>query len=209
MTHLYRGLPLRNIECMMYSFAHHLGKPLAYDGERNGRHIHDIRPDLSRRDEPTSFGMRDLGLHTEMAFHRVRPTYVLLFCIKNDGTTKTTFSSSKKILDGLDASTRHTLSLPLYKIHPPRSYTLPYPAFWKPVLYHKNSLAFAEHCFTEFQTEEARKAYIRMVSRAHQYKEGIVLEPGDLLMIDNRTTVHGRSSIDPSSSRWLKRLYVL
>ena len=42
-------------------------------------------------------------------------------------------------------------------------------------------------------------------------KGGVVLTPGDLLMINNRTAVHGRSFFVPrydGENRWLQRTYL-
>jgi len=81
MVTLYRSLPCHLHESILFSLANALGRPLAYEGERQGWYIHDIRSVGGKQQEPTSFGGVSLGLHTEMAFHPIRPSYVLLFCM--------------------------------------------------------------------------------------------------------------------------------
>lgn len=59
--------------------------------------------------------------------------------------------------------------------------------------------------------EEARRALTRIQAMIEPRLFDVVLEPGDLLVIDNFRAVHGRRPFTPrydGTDRWLKRLNV-
>lgn len=207
---LIRNLPISDPTGVLMSFGKHLGSILTYSGERGGRVIHDIRSEPSRRNECSSFGSNTpLQFHTEMAFHHVTPSFVLLFCVRSDPHCKTELVEQYNIISRLSKKSLETLQKPFYRIHPPISYELPYRPQWKQIVHHHSILSFADHCRTEFKTQEARESYQELIGICNQQKSDIVLQEGDLLIINNKTQVHARSSYSPFSHRLLKRMYVL
>jgi L-asparagine oxygenase len=59
-------------------------------------------------------------------------------------------------------------------------------------------------------TPEAHGLIRRIVDIYEAHRTGHVLEPGDVLVIDNRTTVHGRSAFEPrfdGTDRFLVRCF--
>lgn len=206
MSLLLKHFSLSSAEKVLYDFAYRLGVPMSYEGERDGRVIHDIHPIVSPNTINTSLGINRIGLHTEMAFHRIRPSYVLLFCMRNQHT-ETFVVSMDTVLSHLSVSTKRILSEAFFKIDPPRSYTKPYLSNWKPIL-EKNTLVLAEHCDIHFENSLAEEAYQKTIRVANQHIQSICLTPGDLLILDNRKVLHGRKEILNNPHRWLKRMYV-
>ena len=49
---------------------------------------------------------------------------------------------------------------------------------------------------------------LQMLLADPNYKQGVVLRPGMMLVFDNYRMCHGRSEIDPSTHRVLKSAYV-
>jgi L-asparagine oxygenase len=64
----------------------------------------------------------------------------------------------------------------------------------------------------EALTPEANAALEALKAAVAQVYQGVKLNVGDLLCIDNRRTVHGRSSFTPrydGFDRWLQRAFVV
>lgn len=203
---LLQQFPLASAQKTLFTTAYRLGVPLAYEGEREGKIIHDIQPIKSTATQNTSLGINRIGLHTEMAFHHFRPSHVLLFCLRNE-RTHTWIVSTEKVLSNLSPSMRNVLSQSLFQIEPPRSYKLYYAKNWKPLL-ENDCLVLAEHCFTTFKNKIAKEVYQETLSIAYRFIQPICLRPGDLLIIDNQKYLHGREEIVNNPTRWLKRMYV-
>ena len=207
---LIRHLPVSDPIGVLMSFGQRLGSILTYTGERNGEAIHDIRSNPLRRLECSSFGSSlPLRFHTEMAFHDVTPSFVLLFCVRSDPYCTTELVEQYNVVSRLTRKSFDTLKKPLYRIHPPESYELPHKPLWKEILFHQSILSFADHCRTEFKTDEARESYQELIDICRKQKSSIVLQDGDLLIINNKTQIHARSAYSPFSHRLLKRMYVL
>lgn len=205
---LIKNLSTKNYMKTLYNYAKQLGFILSYKGERNGQIIHNIYSEPIKQLEKSSFGSKiPLSFHTEMAFHHIVPSYVLLFCLQSDPNCKTFIIEQYNILSQLDSISRKILEKKLFKIHPPISYTELYKPFWRPLL--KNSVfSFANHCKIEFKNQEAIQAYNKLIQICEKNKYSFILEKGDLLIINNKTQIHGRSEFNPNSNRLLKRMYI-
>ena len=60
--------------------------------------------------------------------------------------------------------------------------------------------------------EEAEEALQILGESLSAHRSSVVLEPGDLLVIDNDMVVHGRSPFDArfdGTDRWLQRAFVI
>ncbi|MFC9686688.1 TauD/TfdA family dioxygenase, partial [Streptomyces sp. NPDC056948] len=69
-------------------------------------------------------------------------------------------------------------------------------------------------CFDEAATKtvtsEGRAALAELAEVAHRTYTGVLLRPGDLAVVDNRITLHGRSEFTPrydGRDRWLQRTF--
>jgi alpha-ketoglutarate-dependent taurine dioxygenase len=59
---------------------------------------------------------------------------------------------------------------------------------------------------------DAQSAFEALAQRVHSHATSVVLGAGDLLVVDNHTTVHARSPFPArfdGSDRWLQRTFVV
>jgi hypothetical protein len=59
---------------------------------------------------------------------------------------------------------------------------------------------------------EAQRALETLAAAVAEHHTGVVLEAGDLLVVDNALAVHGRTPFTPrfdGSDRWLQRTFVV
>jgi L-asparagine oxygenase len=205
---LIKNLCTKNYEKILLKYAKELGYILSYKGERNGEMIHNIYSEPMKQYEKSSFGSKiPLSFHTEMAFHNIVPSYILLFCLHSDPNCKTFIIEQYNILSQLDLISKNILEKKLFKIYPPISYTQLYKPKWKPIL-NNSVFSFANHCKTEYKNQNAMDAYNNLIDICEKNKSSIILEKGDLLIINNKTQIHGRSDFNSESKRLLKRMYI-
>ena len=216
MAQIISGLPVNRAKLVLHGVAAWLGgSPLAYSGERGGAVVHTVAPSAEktwqgRSLHHTSLGADRIGMHTEMAFHAIRPAYVLLFCVRNCQTA-TLVAPSATIVSQLSRPTSDLLQKPMFRIQPPPSFTEPYACFWRPLVCPRSlRLVMASHCVTEFANREASQAFHELLRVVQDNSLRVVLRPGDVLVVDNRFVLHGREALHPAdlTSRLLERMYV-
>lgn len=214
---LFRNLPCYE-DWFVIALAAQIGIPMAYRYERQGALVHSIVPCPFRSSEPSTFGSAiPLGLHTEMAFHFLRPQFVGILCCESKGTTVTTVVSGydlfQRCLEWPDRSTLlAALHEPHFQLHPPVSYHSPteWKGSWGP-LYLGRGYGFriASHCTMSFRTPMAEMAYQRLLHAMPCVEIPIRLQPGEMLWIHNDRVLHGRGIIpNTDQHRRLKRIYV-
>ncbi|MFD2172209.1 TauD/TfdA family dioxygenase [Tumebacillus lipolyticus] len=194
-----------------------LGEPIGYSEEKRGQLIHDICPVQGQEDRQENSGSRSLfEFHTEDAFHPHRPDHLALFCLRSDHDqqARTDVASIVNAMQMMPSAAITLLRQPLYRLRAPSSFgTLEY-ATTVPVL--TGSLLQPELCMNSHTMEginsEAQWALDTLIEAFEEVSVGYVLLPGDLIIIDNRLAVHGRSSFSPrydGEDRWLQRLFTV
>jgi alpha-ketoglutarate-dependent taurine dioxygenase len=159
----------------------------------------------------------DLMFHTEAAFHPHRPRYLLLFCLRGDAAARTTVASVHSALAHLPTDVIDVLFEQRFRCAVDESYlhgrdnVLGAPTAVLTGTRQEPSMVFDEDLMvgTDEEAEEALSALGRALDAHH---DGVVLEPGDLFVIDNRLVVHGRSPFTPrfdGTDRWLQRAFVV
>jgi L-asparagine oxygenase len=221
---ILKGLPVDNItsdpglenktwlsEALLICLTASLGRPLGYNTQRGGTVIQNIRPEnLLRQHSASATTTGGLGWHTEDAALKYNCDYLALYCLKNDPKTKTFICR----LDTLKLS-RHisnTLSLAEYNIIPDGNYKtfVTNPQAIRSIL-NKQYVFRVDLEFTKCLTERSFRALRCLIEEADKSRIDFVLEPGDLLVIDNRKCIHGRTKIaygSPDQLRWLQRLMI-
>lgn len=211
------GKDLRS-ELALLAVARRLGEPVGYLPEHGGSIVQNLVPtrDAVGRQTSTSSGV-DLAFHTETAFHPHRPRYLLLLCLRGDPTAATTLASVDDLLPALGAATVGELHRPHFRtavdesfggrpevpVGPPRPVLGGGPG--APTLCWDAELTVGE-------TDEARAALADLADAVAQRQRRIVLEAGDLLIVDNTRCVHGRSPFRArfdGTDRWLQRTFVV
>jgi Fe(II)/alpha-ketoglutarate-dependent arginine beta-hydroxylase len=211
-----------------------LGDCIGWQTQQGGRIIHDVMPIRGMEQEQIGTGSEQtIWWHTEDAFHPLHGDYLAMMCLRNPDRVATTFAS----LEGLPLAPedRQILFEPHFTIQPDNSHrpensahpeaagnglakqyahieqmrgqpekiallsgdpSSPYiridPFFMDPV---------ADH-------PPAQRAFAALIAALDSRIGDLVLEPGDICLLDNRKAVHGRRAFKArydGRDRWFKR----
>ncbi|MGZ4795544.1 MAG: TauD/TfdA family dioxygenase [Acidimicrobiia bacterium] len=194
-----------------------LGDPVGYAQEHGGRVVQNIYPLAETATEQISTSSDvSLAFHTETAFHPHKPHYLLLLCLRGDPSAATTLCSIDALDPILSDDTRATLAEPRFRIGVDLSFgrgrgwtTDPAPVVTRT----DSDVRFTYDGELTVGTDEAATRAGRdldaAIAAAHT---AVVLDAGDLLVVDNHRAVHGRSRFHArcdGSDRWLRRTFVL
>ncbi|MFF4249216.1 TauD/TfdA family dioxygenase [Streptomyces sp. NPDC001822] len=193
-----------------------MGQPIAWQGQQNGRMVNNIVPTPGHEDEQTGASSAVLlAPHTEDAFHPRRANLLLLCCMRNHDRVATT-ASSVRMTDLTDDEV-DALARPMAPILPDDAYTsssadtpLPVRTLWRTP---EGLQIRFDPAYTRLNDADPayRKAYARLESELTRVTQSLVLQPGDVLVVDNDVVVHGRVPFRPrydGTDRWLKRALV-
>ncbi|WP_438818498.1 TauD/TfdA family dioxygenase [Streptomyces brasiliscabiei] len=195
-------------------FAAGLGDPAAFAAEKAGALVQDVVPVPGQEKVQGNVGSVELTFHTENAFHPHRPDYVMLLCLRADheGLAELRTSCVRRVLPLLTATTRAALGRPEYVTEAPPSFGPAGEGTAHAVL--TGAPDDPDWCFDEAATRgvtpDARAALAELAEVAHRTYTAIRLRPGDLAVVDNRVTLHGRSAFTPrydGRDRWLQRTF--
>jgi L-asparagine oxygenase len=197
-----------------------MGDLIAYADEKDGLLVQDVIPAPGAEDRQENTGSKLLELHTEDGFHPYKPDYLTLLCLRGDraGQARTVTGSVDRALPLLSDACVRALRRPRFVIEYASSFTPSgaAPGRSKPLAVlsgplHRPELVADLHAMRPldpaagFALDELRTALTGCL-------RGVVLEPGDLLIVDNRTAVHGRTAFRPlydGSDRWLRRCFAM
>ena len=212
-----------------------LGDIFGWRTQENGRFLRHIVPIEKDSNEQLGGGSSvTLVWHNEEAFHEFRGDFLSIQCYRNDERAETMLSYIGD-LDIPDEKWR-VLSAPRFVILPDKSH-LPdqnISAHWRlddhaferiqrmhadpqpvPALSGSRGKPFiqVDEAFMRAVDgdEEAAEAFEWLLREFDAKKIGIVMQPGDMLWIDNKRAVHGRSVYQPKYGprhRWLRRVNV-
>ncbi|MFJ2189134.1 TauD/TfdA family dioxygenase [Kitasatospora sp. NPDC087861] len=192
-----------------------MGTPIAWDGQQDGRFVHNIVPSPGHESEQTGASSSVLLTpHTEDAFHPGRAHLLLLCCMRNHDRIATTAASVR--LTGLSESDVDQLRRPVAPILPDDAYEQarhyggrPAPV---PTLFDSPEGLTMRYdpAYTPLDgTDQAwREAYGHLGEELARVSVAVSLEPGDILVVDNDIVVHGRVPFRAhydGTDRWLKR----
>lgn len=205
-------------ELILLAVARSLGQPVGYRPEHGGALVQNLLPVRATAATQTSTSSSvDLEFHTETAFHPFRPHYLVLSCLRGDPAARTYLSSIRDLLPEMDAETRMILSEPRFRTRVDESFggtadMAPGPP--TPVLSGDPSaptLVFDAELMSATDPEAA-VALDRLSRVAESRRLAVVLQAGDLLVIDNHACIHGRSAFTArydGTDRWLQRAFVI
>lgn len=195
-----------------------LGTMIAYEAEGNGQLFQDMVPCRALADTQTSVSSSvELELHTEQAFSPCRPDFLSLACLRGNPCAKTYVLSLEKALPHFTEQELDLLRQPLWMVGVDLSFRAeiggaergPIPI----VSDSSNSLCWVfDQDLMRGLTEEARELHRRVVEIYVAHRDTLVLQPGDVCIIDNRRALHGRSSFMPTydgKDRFIIRSFVV
>ncbi|MFE7835592.1 TauD/TfdA family dioxygenase [Streptomyces sp. NPDC057474] len=195
-------------------FAAGLGDPAAFAAEKSGALVQDVVPVPGQEEVQGNVGSVELTFHTENAFHPHRPDHVMLLCLRSDheGVAELRTSCVRRVLPLLTPGTRTALGRAEYVTEAPPSFGPVGGGTAHAVL--TGDPDDPDWCFDEAATRgvtpEARAALAELGEVAHRTYTAVRLRPGDLAVVDNRVTLHGRSAFTPrydGRDRWLQRTF--
>jgi len=196
-----------------------MGHPIAWEGQQEGRFVHNIVPAPGHEAEQTGASSTVLlSPHTEDAFHPGRAHLLLLGCMRNHDAVATTAASIRKVR--LSADDADLLARPVLPILPDDAYAEAQsftgqeppkvPVLWQtengPTLRYDPAYTPLDEA-----PDDYRAAYDRLTAELERVSVAVALEPGDVLVVDNDLVVHGRVPFTArydGTDRWLKRASV-
>ncbi|MFF8788644.1 TauD/TfdA family dioxygenase [Streptomyces sp. NPDC015125] len=195
-----------------------LGEVIAYRSEKSGALVQDVVPVPGRERQQSNAGSVRLQLHTENAFHHNRPDYVGLLCVREDptGDARLCTASIRRALPMLSREARQALSEQRFMTEPPPSFggsgSVPPPVH--PILRGapEDPDVLVDFASTHPLDDGARRAMEELRTAFERTTHALALSAGDLAVVDNRLTVHGRTSFAPrydGTDRWLHRVYAV
>ncbi len=220
-------------EMVVGLIAQRLGELFTWSTLQNARLIHNVLPIRGDENEQNGHGSETLlAWHTEDAFHAARCDYLILMGLRNEGRVPTTYSSIRQTR--ISAAHRDLLFDREFHVLPDdehlRQLAKDYPDHpglvrMQRMRTHPNavSVLFGSHEEPYLRIDpwfmrvaptaspahhEALEALVAELERA---RLDIVLEPGDVLIIDNYLAVHGRAAFRANfdgRDRWLKKAVV-
>jgi L-asparagine oxygenase len=205
-------------ELVVLTVARRLGQPVGYVPEHGGRLVQNIVPTPTDADRQTSTSSRsNLMFHTETAFHPHRPRYLLLLCLRGDPSAHTTLASVHDLMDRLPDDVVDLLFEARFRTAVDVSFLAGRPNELGPVrpvvtgTRSEPTFVF-DADLTVGVDADAEDALVALRGAIEEAQTSVVLEPGDLLVVDNNLAVHGRSPFTPrfdGTDRWLQRSFVV
>ena len=199
-----------------------LGEQYGFRPEHGGRIVQNILPVHGFENQQISLGSTaDLECHVEMAFSELRSDYVALLCMREDHERQagTTLASIDEMLPLLDTATVAVLREPRFRTKVDTSFRLgdslagevwvdPIRVLDGPHARPHLRVDFAETEGTDKVAQDALDA----LHRAAIHTQAVTrLVAGDLLIVDNRRALHGRTPFVPQydgTDRWLLRSFI-
>jgi L-asparagine oxygenase len=218
-TPIERNNKDRVSELSLLGIASLLGEPVGYLPELGGRIVQNLLPVKANSTRQTSTSS-DVTLmwHTETAFHPHKPRYLVLLCLRGDANAQTLLCSIDTILRSLDPQTVEVLRQKRFRIAPDESFLGEgsLGELGPPVAVLQGDGDDLEFTFDADlmvgTDDEAIVALQKVSERIESDHIGVVLEAGDMLIVDNHRAVHGRSKFSArfdGTDRWLQRSFVV
>lgn len=192
-----------------------LGEIVAYRDEKQGALVQNVVPVQALANSQSNAGSVLLELHNENAFHPRRPDHIGLMCLRSDHEQRagTLVSCVRDALPLLDEADVAILNSPRFVTEAPPSFgageaTAPHPVLGGSVQDPDLQVDFNA---TAALDDEAREALERLGVALLKASSSLVLRPGEMVFVDNRLVVHGRTDFTPrydGRDRWLHRIYV-
>jgi hypothetical protein len=199
---------------------HSISEMIAYEAEGFGHLFQDIVPVKSMSHEQTSIGSNtELEIHTEQAFSKLRPDILCLACLRGDPNALTYILPLHKIMNEMTTEEKRLLRELLWQIGVDLSFKLHGKEFKEGEIRGPISIISGEEddpylTFDQdlmFSFNETGEYLLKKIENIY-YKDRFQhnLTSGEIILIDNRRAVHGRSPFFPKydgNDRFLVRCF--
>lgn len=192
-----------------------LGEIIAYRNEKAGALVQNVVPVPGQEKQQSNAGSTTLEMHVENAFHPRRPDFVALLCVRadHDRTAGLQTASIRQAAASLPPEIRKVLGEPRFATESPPSFGSPQAAMLRHAVltgdFDDPDIQIDFHS-TRPVDDRAREAMDALRDALALVVETFLLEPGDLAVVDNRVTLHGRTFFKPhydGRDRWLYRTF--
>lgn len=204
----------------MAAISHLAGTMLAYEAEGNGNLIQDMVPNPKLAMTQQSQGSKvELEAHTEQCFSDFKPDYVVLGCLRGDQDAYTFAYSARKFVEHFTEEELEKLREPRWMtqiddsfkpyIPDPNAIRGPYPILTGP---EDDPYILIDQDLMHGVTRESQELLDKVVQTYIEHRDGIALQSGDLLLLDNPRAMHGRSLFAPrfdGKDRFIARGFVV
>lgn len=217
---------LAYIQSIFVSF---LGEMISYEAEGDGQIFQDIIPVPNMGINQTSYSSDvELEIHTEQAFSKIRPDILSLACLKGDKNALTYVLPLNKILENISEEEYELLLKPLWKTGVDVSFKKNGYLFLEgdirgpfPIINDSNNnnnskektlVLIFDQDLMKGTTEESNHIIEKIVDIYYKNRIPHNLQPGEILLIDNRRSLHGRSPFIPKydgNDRFLIRCFAI
>jgi L-asparagine oxygenase len=201
-------------------FLQHISELVAYEAEGHGRLFQDIVPNPTLSTAQTSLGSQtELEIHTEQAFSNLRPDFLSLACLRGDPEAFTYILPVNVLIGHLTPEEQALLREPLWTTGVDLSFKLhgkdflegdvrgPMPILYGPI--DDPHLRFDQDLMRGL-TVDADHMIKKIVDIYYAHRLRHCLSPGEIMIVDNRRAVHGRSPFSPrydGNDRFLIRCF--
>jgi alpha-ketoglutarate-dependent taurine dioxygenase len=197
------------------NYASYFGKPYGFDKEQGGALVQDLFPIRKNETEQISSSSKvELEMHTETAFHPKAPRFVVLFCLRGDPAAGTTICDLSQVIGELNQDEIQILSKRSFMTSVDKSFLdegEEDKEVRRQVINKRGTKMKYDRTAMRGTTPEAQKALDKFTTLIQKNKSTIYLETGEILIIDNWTTAHGRTQFTSrydGTDRWIKRVMV-
>lgn len=194
------------------------GDVIAYSEEKEGALVQDIIPRQDAESRQENGGSVFLEVHTEDGFHPHKPDHLSLLCLRSDHdrVAYTLTASIVRALPRLSSVCVDVLRKPLFRIRYASSFGGSEPRYCAALPVLTGPVQQPELCVDfhamEGLSEEAAWALGLLQDAMTSVLAGVVLERGDLVIVDNRAAAHARTAFTPrydGCDRWLRRCFTI
>ncbi|MEU1458110.1 TauD/TfdA family dioxygenase [Streptomyces avermitilis] len=234
-----RGLPVPAVPATPPNNSHHIGSTtnaakitglinsalgdmLGYEAEAGGRLFQDMVPTRSMAYTQTSQGSKVvLEAHTEQAFSRLRPDFLSLFCLRGHPDAATYVFPATDLLPHVTDAEVEMLRRPHWTFGVDESFRVGGHEFLEgdtrgplPILSGPESDPgfLFDQDLQHGITKAAHGLLGKIIDVYCEHRRSHVLQPGDLLLLDNLRAIHGRSAFTPrfdGTDRFVLRSFIV
>ena len=195
------------LACMQSILISTIGDMIAYEAEGYGRLFQDVVPIQTMAKNQTSLSSdAELEIHTEQAFSKLRPDILSLACLRGNETAYTYILPVGRIIENCSSREIQILREPLWMIGVDLSFKLHGQPFIEgdvrgPIAILSGPEDDPELIFDQDLmkgiTPEAENLVKKIVEIYYHHRIAHCLQPGEIIFVDNRRAVHGRSAFSP------------
>ncbi|MGI4895774.1 MAG: TauD/TfdA family dioxygenase [Janthinobacterium lividum] len=199
--------------------SHALGHMIGYAAEGHGHLLQDMVPNAKLAATQQSQGSRvELEAHTEQCFSDLRPDYVVLGCLRGDDSAATYAFPALDLLAHVDQTDVMELFRPLWTTLVDESFADfldtrevrgPFSILSGDA---DDPTMLIDQDLMHGITKHAQALLERVLAIYAAHRHAVVLQPGDVLFLDNLRAMHGRSPFAPrfdGTDRFITRGFVV